>query len=72
LLIAAVERRQRRHATAAFAFAVLRRFGDDRASSFAALIAYYAFFSLFPLLLAFASILGFVLEDDPSPRLLRR
>ena len=31
-------------------------------------IAYYAFFSLFPLLLAFVSILGFVLEGNPSLR----
>ena len=30
------------------------------------MIAYYAFFSLFPLLLAFVSILGFVLQGDPA------
>ena len=65
-MLAAVDRWQRRHPAAAFALAVLRKFGDDRASSHAALIAYYAFFALFPLLLAFVSILGFVLEDDPS------
>ena len=44
----------------------MRKFVDDRASSLAALIAYYAFFSLFPLLLVFVSVLGFVLEDDPA------
>ena len=47
---------------------MVKKFGDDRASSLAALVAYYAFFSLFPLLLAFVSILGFVLEGDPSLR----
>jgi membrane protein len=57
---------QRRHAAVGFPFAVLRKFLDDRASSLAALIAYYAFFSLFPLLLVLVSVLGFVLEDDPS------
>jgi membrane protein len=57
---------QRRHAAVAFPLAVLRKFLDDRASSLAALIAYYAFFSLFPLLLVLVSVLGFVLEDDPS------
>jgi membrane protein len=57
---------QRRHAAAAFPLAVMRKFMDDRASSLAALIAYYAFFSLFPLLLVFVSVLGFVLQDDPS------
>jgi len=45
-----------------------RKFVDDRASGFAALIAYYAFFSIFPLLLALTSILGFVLQDDPELR----
>jgi YihY family inner membrane protein len=61
-----VDRWQRAHPPAAFAVAVLRKFGDDRASRLAALIAYYAFFSIFPLLLAFVSILGFVLEGNPS------
>jgi Virulence factor BrkB len=57
---------QRRHALAAFAVAVGRKFVDDRASGFAALIACYAFFSIFPLLLALTSILGFVLHGDPE------
>ena len=47
---------------------MLKKFGEDRASNLAALIAYYAFFSLFPLLLALVSILGFVLDDNPSLR----
>jgi hypothetical protein len=41
---------------------------EDHASHLAALIAYDAFFSLFPLLLAFVSSLGFVLHDDASLR----
>ena len=67
-LVAAVDGWQRRHAVAGFPFAVLKKFGEDRASSLAALVAYYAFFSLFPLLLAFVSVLGFVLDDNPSLR----
>src|SRR3954470_20735997 len=63
-----MDRWQRRHAVAGLPFTVLKKFGDDRASSLAALIAYYAFISLFPLLLAFVSILGFVLEDNASLR----
>jgi membrane protein len=46
----------------------VRKFLDDRAANLAALIAYYAFFSVFPLLLALVSALGFVLEDDPALR----
>ena len=57
---------QQRHAAVAFPAAVVRKFLDDRAGDLAALIAYYAFFSLFPLLLVFVSVLGFVLEDDPG------
>jgi len=57
---------QRGHAVAAVPVAVVKKFGDDRASSLAALMAYYAFFSLFPLMLVFVSVLGFVLEGDPS------
>jgi membrane protein len=57
---------QRGHAVAAVPVAVIRKFLDDRASNLAALMAYYAFFSLFPLMLVFVSVLGFVLEDDPS------
>jgi membrane protein len=46
--------------------AVFKKFTDDGASRLAALIAYWSFFSIFPLLLAFASILGFLLEDNPD------
>ena len=67
-VVASVDRWQRRHALGGFPLAVLKKFGEDRASSLAALVAYYAFFSLFPLLLAFVSILGFVLEDNPELR----
>src|SRR5215208_3787177 len=67
-VVAKLDRWQRRHAVAGFPVAVAKKFGEDGASRLAALIAYYAFFSLFPLLLAFVSILGFVLDDDPSLR----
>ncbi len=50
----------------AFPFAVAKKFGDDRAGNLAALIAYYGFFSLFPLLLVFVTILGFAIRDDPE------
>jgi YihY family inner membrane protein len=46
-----------------FVIGVVKKFGDDQAGYLAALIAYYAFFSLFPLLLVFATILGFVLQN---------
>jgi membrane protein len=65
-MLARIDVWQRRHRWPAFVVAIFKKFGEDRASSLAALIAYYAFLSLFPLLLAFVSVLGFVLEDDPQ------
>jgi YihY family inner membrane protein len=67
-MVARLDRWQRAHAAVGFPVAVLKKFGEDRASSLAALSAYYAFFSMFPLLLAFVSILGFVLEGNPELR----
>lgn len=50
----------------AFPLAVIKKFGDDRAGNLAALIAYYGFFSLFPLLLALVALLGLVLRNNPE------
>jgi YihY family inner membrane protein len=65
-LIGAVDRSQQRHAFLALPFGVMKKFGEDRAGSLAALIAYYGFFSLFPLLLVLVTVLGFVLAGSPS------
>jgi membrane protein len=62
----AVDSFQQRHRGLSFLAAVLKKFGEDRAGQLAALIAYYGFFSLFPLLLVFVTVLGFVLEGNPS------
>jgi YihY family inner membrane protein len=57
---------QQRHRGLSFLAAVVKKFGDDGAGRLAALIAYYGFFALFPLLLVFVTVLGFVLEGNPS------
>lgn len=46
--------------------AVLYKYFEDFGPYLAALIAYYAFVSLFPLLLLLATVLGFVLSGDPG------
>jgi YihY family inner membrane protein len=61
-----VDNFQRRHAWTGFPLAVLYKFFDDQGSYLAALIAYYAFVSLFPLLLLAATILGYVLSGNPE------
>jgi YihY family inner membrane protein len=50
---------QRRHAWLGLPIAVVKKFGDDEAGKQAALIAYYGFFSLFPLMLVLVTVLGF-------------
>jgi YihY family inner membrane protein len=60
----AFDRYQQRSRRLGFLVAVVKRFDDDQASQMGALIAYYGFFSLFPLLLVFVTVLGFVLEGD--------
>ncbi len=62
--IRGVDAFQQRHRVLAFPFGVVKKFGDDEAGNLAALIAYYGFFSLFPLLLVFVTVLGFVLEGN--------
>ena len=58
------DRFQQKHTGWAVPLAVVRKFGNDQAGSLAALIAYYAFFSIFPLLLVFTTILAFVLQGN--------
>lgn len=62
----AVDRFQQRRPALAFPVAVWKKFGDDSAGSLAALIAYYAFASMFPLLLVLVSVSSLVLHGHPG------
>jgi membrane protein len=62
----AIDAYQRRHRWLGFPLAVAYKFGDDQGPYLTALIAFYGFLSLFPLLLLLVTILGFVLEGDPN------
>jgi YihY family inner membrane protein len=61
-----LDRFQQRHTALAIPVAVIKKFGDDKAGTLVAVIAYYGFFALFPLLLLFTTILGFVLQGHPN------
>lgn len=61
-----VDRFQRRRPWAGLPIAVVWKFVDDEATYLAALITYYGFVSLFPLLLLALTVLGFVLQGDPA------
>lgn len=56
---------QRRHPGAGYPIAVLYKYVDDTGGHLAALLTYYGFVSLFPLLLLASTVLGFVLSGDP-------
>ena len=57
-----------RHQWAGAPLATIYKFHDDQGVYLAALIAFYGFLSLFPLLLLFTTILGFVLQNDAELR----
>jgi inner membrane protein YhjD len=67
-LTAAVDR-VKRNRVVAKVLEVNSRFGADGGGYLAAAITYYAFFSLFPLLLLGASVAGFILAGDPAAQL---
>ena len=64
----ALDRRQQRSLGLSFIAGVVKKFDEDQAGQLAALISYYAFVSLFPLLLVFVTILGFILQGNPSEK----
>jgi YihY family inner membrane protein len=47
---------------------VFKKFGDDEAGNLAALISYYGFLSLFPLLLVLVTVLTMLLRENPELR----
>jgi membrane protein len=64
----ALDLRQQRSPRLRFLAAVIKKFSEDQGGQIAALIAYYGFVSLFPLLLVLVTVLGFVLQGDPGER----
>ena len=64
----AIDRFQQRQGVTAIPVAVAKKFGEDQAGSLSALIAYYGFFSVFPLILVFVTIAGFILGQATALR----
>jgi YihY family inner membrane protein len=61
-----VDRFQQRHPWLGIPFAVVKKFGDDAGGALTTLLAYNAFFALFPALLVLVTLLGYVLGGDPE------
>ena len=67
-VIAWADRLQRKHGVLGFPYAVVKKYGDDAGGREAALITYYGFLSIFPLLLLGVAVLSRVLADNPDLR----
>ena len=65
-LLRRVDKQHQQRAWVAFPYAVMKKFGDDQAGNLAALIAYYGFLSLFPLMLVLVTLLGMLLRNNPE------
>jgi uncharacterized BrkB/YihY/UPF0761 family membrane protein len=44
----------------------VKKYGDDRGGSLSALVTFYGFLAVFPLLLLFVTVVGLVLRDNPQ------
>ena len=56
--IGTIDSWQRRHPATAFPYAVIKKYGEDEASHQAALLTYYGFLSLFPLVLVLTTLVS--------------
>ncbi|MDF2731753.1 MAG: ribonuclease [Desertimonas sp.] len=66
--LAYLDHLQRRHHLLSLPLAVFKRFGEHGGGRLATTISYWSFFSIFPLMLAFVTLLNVVLADDPQRR----
>ena len=64
-LLARLDGVQRRRPVLGLPIAVVYKFFDDQGNYLSAMLTYYAFVAIFPLLLIASSVLGFLLSDNP-------
>jgi len=63
---------QKQHSALAVPVAVLRKYSEDHSGNLANMIAFTAFFSLFPLLLVFVTLLGFLVPASTKTTVMTR
>jgi YihY family inner membrane protein len=69
--VTAFDQWQQRRRWSAVPFAVVKKFSDDQSTSLASVIAFWAFFSIFPLLLVFVTVLAYVLPASTKGNVLK-
>jgi membrane protein len=67
-LIGAIDHWQRKHRFSAFPYGVVKKYGDDESGYQAALITYYSFVSLFPLLIIALSVIDLISRNNTELR----
>jgi YihY family inner membrane protein len=65
-----LDRAQKRNTTLSVAVATFKKFSDDKSANFAAMIAFWAFFSVFPLLLVLVTLLAIFLPASDKDSVL--
>jgi inner membrane protein YhjD len=65
-MIERLDKLQRRHPILGFWIGVIYKFVDDQGGYLSVLITYYAFLSMFPILLLLVTTVGIVLDGDPE------
>ena len=63
---------QQQHKPVAIPIAVFKKFSEDQSTNLASMIAFWAFFSIFPLLLVLVTLLGFFLPADTKTNVLQQ
>lgn len=67
-LVDRVDAFQRRHPVVGFPVAVVYKYFDDQGAYIAAIITYYSFIAIFPLMLIASSVLGFLIQGNDQLR----
>ena len=66
-----IDRLQQRYRLSAFIYAVIKKYGDDQAGYQAALLTYYGFLSLFPLLLVLTTVTTFLTDNQTQQSIIK-
>lgn len=67
-LLNALDSFQQKYKVLALPFAIVKKYGDDNGGYQAALMTYYGFLSVFPLMLVMVTVLQLVFNDNPAVR----
>ncbi len=69
-LLARVDELQKRHRRTSIAVATFKKYSDDKSANLATMIAFWAFFGIFPLLLVLVTLLGWILSGSDKASVL--